>query len=394
MLRPLLGVAVLHVLAVLAILGYEVWTITSSSFKHAAAEEDLGTTMRAAQFDKVGDASVIQLVDIPRPKCCDATQVLVRVVSGGLNPVDFKQRRNPNPPQLRPLPSVSGFDFAGHVEQLGAEVRGFKSSDAVFGMLPLLGQRWGAFQEYVVVDYKIIAHAPRSMPLHEAAGLPLVGLTVIQALAPVLDTWQRLGTNSSGKAILIHAGAGGVGSFAIQYCKHVLGMYVTTTASSGKNELVLSLGADVVVDYRKTQFEEVVHSQDVVLDTVTHEYEARTFAKPTVLKQNGEGHYIHVLSTDWQPNSRETSPLSIFAPLLKKWGYSLIASILKRGVYYHCNPVSPDGIGMQRIAAVVDQGKVRPVTDKTFPLRDTAAAHAYLEQGRVSGKVLIEVTAA
>ena len=177
--------------------------------------------MRAAQFAKPGPAAVIQLAQIPRPMCCETTQVLIKVGTGSLNPVDFKQRRNPTLEYMRPLPAVSGFDFSGKVEQIGAGVLGFRPGDTVYGMLPLQGQSWGAFQEYVVTNYTIIAHVPSKISPKEAAGLPLVGLTVVQALAPVLRTWQRNGESSKGKKILIHAGAGGVGSFAIQYCKNV-----------------------------------------------------------------------------------------------------------------------------------------------------------------------------
>ena len=177
--------------------------------------------MRAAQFAKPGPPAVIQVAQIPRPMCCETTQVLIKVGTGSLNPVDFKQRRNAMLEYMRPLPAVSGFDFSGKVEQVGAGVLGFRPGDTVYGMLPLQGQSWGAFQEYVVTNYTIIAHVPSKISPKEAAGLPLVGLTVVQALAPVLRTWQRNGESSKGKKILIHAGAGGVGSFAIQYCKNV-----------------------------------------------------------------------------------------------------------------------------------------------------------------------------
>ena len=183
--------------------------------------EDKDHTMRAAQFSETGEPFVIKTRTIPRPQCCEMTQVLIKVGTGGLNPVDFKMRRNANINMTRALPVVSGFDFSGHVEQIGSGVLGYRPGDIVYGMLPLQGQSWGAFQEYVVANYTIIAHAPTKISAREAAGLPLVGLTTIHAMAPVLRAWQKQGQSSKDKKILVHAGAGGVGSFAIQYCKHV-----------------------------------------------------------------------------------------------------------------------------------------------------------------------------
>eukprot|EP00928_Gymnodinium_smaydae_P023000 TRINITY_DN19148_c0_g1_i1.p1 TRINITY_DN19148_c0_g1~~TRINITY_DN19148_c0_g1_i1.p1 ORF type:complete len:397 (+),score=49.72 TRINITY_DN19148_c0_g1_i1:52-1242(+) len=391
LLRALLSVGCVHALVVLGVLFYEMWILTRSNLKYKPAQEDASLTMQAAQFSKFGNVSVIELVEIPRPACCNAGHVLVKVVAGALNPVDFKQRRMEAPAMMRPLPSVSGFDFSGVIEQVSPDVTDFVVGDAVFGMLPLLGQRWGAFQEFIVVDASIIAKAPRETSLKNSAALPLVSLTVLHALAPVVKEWRRKGESPQGKHILIHAGAGGVGSFAIQYCKNVLGMRVTTTASSANTDFVKALGAEQVIDYRAVKFEDVVKAQDAILDTVTQEYEARTFANPSVLKQDGIGHYIHVLSTDWQPNSRESNPVNMMLPLLKKWGYTLLAK-LGFGVSYHCDPVSPDGAGLQQIAAWVDEGLVKPVVDRSFSLAQTAQAHLYLETGKARGKVIVDVS--
>lgn len=385
------SVACLHVVIVVCIVGYEMWKLTSASLQYAAAPEQPGTSMKAAQFSEFGNASVVKSVMIPRPECCAPGQLLVKVHTAAINPVDFKQRRMPAPAMMRPLPSVSGFDFSGVVERIGEGVAGFQEQDAVFGMLPLLGQRWGAFQEYVVVDSRIVARAPKSVPLEQAAALPLVGLTVLHALAPVLDHWRKTGEHSEGKRILVQAGAGGVGTFAIQYCKNVLGMHVATTASAAKTEIVEKLGAEQVIDYRAVRFEDVVRGQDVVLDTVTQDYEDRTLVSETVLKQEGKGHYVNVISTDWSPSARENNPLFMMLSLLRKWSYSLLARF-GVGVYYHCDPVQPDGPGLAKIASLVDAGKIVPVIDRTYALDEAAAAHEYLEGGRAVGKVLVTVS--
>mmetsp|Transcript_24072 Transcript_24072/g.45434 ORF Transcript_24072/g.45434 Transcript_24072/m.45434 type:complete len:398 (+) Transcript_24072:46-1239(+) len=386
----LLKVLCLHIFLVLGVLIYELKTIMDGSMRYKAALQDPSLTMRAAQFAEAGPSSVIKTAEIPRPLCCETTQVLIKVGTAGLNPVDFKQRRSPSLSQMRPLPVVSGFDFSGQVQKIGSGVLGFRPGDVVYGMLPLLGQSWGSFQEYVVTNYTILAHVPTTVPARDAAGLPLVGLTVVQALAPVLRVWQRSGESSKGKKILVHAGAGGVGSFALQYCKNVLGMYVATTASPAKEELVKSLGADEVINYRTTKFEEVLSDYDVVLDSVTQEYETRTL-ESTVLKRGGKGHYVNILSSDWDPNEGELGPMQTVKSLLRKWGYSLIAEFLGIGFYYHCDPVSPDASGLRSIASWVDAGVIKPVVDRSFPLEEVAQAHDYLEKGRAAGKVLVEV---
>lgn len=388
--RSLLGVALLHVLLGVGLFGYEVYNVMRPHLRFTAAAEDPNHTMKAAQFDKIGEADVVKEATIPRPLCCSDGEVLVQVEAGGLNPVDFKQRRLEAPAMIRPLPSVSGFDFSGVILQVGPNVTSLKPQDKVFGMLPLMGQRWGAFQEFVVVHSRIIAKAPSKVSLQDAAGLPLVGLTTVHSLQPVLQAWKDAGTSSKGKKILIHAGAGGVGSFAIQYCKNVLGMEVATTASASKAEFVRGLGADTVIDYKTTKFEDALKDFDVVLDLVTQEYEQRALKSPTLLKGNGRGHYVHVISTDWQPNSRETG-LGMYSPLVKKWGYSLLARFFNLGVYYHCKPVEPDGAGLESIAGWVSKGQIKPVVDRVFKLSEVAEAHKYLETGRAKGKVIIQV---
>lgn len=390
MLWSLMKVLCLNLVAVLAILMYEFYHIREGFIRYSPALEDKEHTMRAAQFLTPGEPSVIKTRRIPRPQCCEMTQVLIRVGTGGLNPIDFKMRRNQYVNTMRSLPIVSGYDFSGHVERIGTGVLGFRPGDTVYGMLPLQGTSWGAFQEYVVANYSIIAHVPSKITAREAAGLPLVGLTTIQAMAPVLRHFRKQEQSSKGKKILLQAGGGGVGSFAIQYCKNVLGMYVATTASASKSDLVKGLGADETIDYKKTKFEDVVKNYDVVLDTVTQEYEQRTMSS-NVLK-SGEGHYINVLSSDWEPNSHETNLLEIAAkPFLRKWGYSLIADLLGFGIYYHCNPVSPDAQGLRSIASWVDAGLIKPVVDRSFSLDEVAKAHEYLEKGHATGKVLIEI---
>jgi len=273
------------------------------------AKKDPTETMRAVLYDVKDGVSRLYLdPSAPRP-VIKKRQLLIKVVASSLNPVDFKFKRNAPlvPSLIIPKPKIPGLDVSGVVVERGEEVGSeWAVGDHVVAMLPLLMTPWGAFAEYVAVDASLVARVDvpirqhtddesGRMSLEDAASLPLVGLTVFQALQKAVDYERRnhQGADTSaplqGKKILIQAGAGGVGTFAIQYAKHVLGMHVATTASTGKSDFLKSLGADIVIDYRSTNFEDVIKDYDVVLDAMSWLYEARTLSS-SVLKPSG--HYI------------------------------------------------------------------------------------------------------
>ena len=238
-------------------------------------------------------------------------QVLVQVRAASINPVDFKFRRGAVPSFMLPKPKIPGQDVAGVVVEVGDQVNAAKGHDAewkvgdrVVAMVPSLLSPWGTLAEFVAVDAALLARIPDNFLgatndnnnnnnnvddnnaagddlFASAASLPLVALTVVRA-------FDRVGYKDwTDKKVLIQAGAGGVGSFAVQYAKHVLNAsVVATTASAAKAPLLERLGADVVIDYRTTQFEDVVQDYDVVLDPMSFVYEKRTL-QSKVLKPTG-----------------------------------------------------------------------------------------------------------
>jgi alcohol dehydrogenase len=279
-----------------------------------------------------------------------------------------------------PLPKIPGEDVAGDVVQLGSNAGDkFQVGDRVAAMLPLLGSPWGAAADYVAVDSSLVARIGPDMDYADAAAMPLVSLTAVQALENI--------KNSRGKKILIHAGAGGVGSFVIQYAKHVLGMYVATTASAAKRQFLEKLGADLVIDYHTTRFEEVIRDYDVVFDTMSWAYEGCTLKTgATVLKP--DGHYLNIMSSDWTFDGREKTN-----GLLSLWNalYHTLLNIfaLGRVPKYHVVAVKPRGDQLQNIFDLAEKQKILPVVDRQYDLTDARSAYEYLEEGHAKGKAIL-----
>jgi len=248
-------------------------------------------------------------------------------------------------------------------------------------MLPIIRSKWGSAAEFVAVDASLVAKIPETVELESAAALPLVSLTVIQSLKKLKEP--------KGKKILIHAGAGGVGSFAIQYAKNVLGMHVATTASKEKNEIVKELGADLVIDYKSEDFTEVVRDYDAILDPMSFLYEGRTF-KSNVLKKSG--HYLSIMSSDWaltEDGKEKSYGVKTYLNICKHKLANLITPGLFIPKYDFCM-VNPNGDDLQLVMDLLGEKKVKAVIDSKFPLADMAKAHRHLEGGHVTGKVVIQ----
>jgi alcohol dehydrogenase len=213
--------------------------------------------MKAFVIDRYGSSKVVHAGEMPEPELRD-DDVLVQIRAASINPLDLKIRSGALKLVLPyRLPLILGNDMAGVVQQVGARVRRFKPGDEVYARP---GQeRIGTFAEFIAVREDALAHKPKSLDMEQAASIPLVGLTGWQALV------EKAGLKR-GQTVLIHAGSGGVGTFAIQLAKH-LGAYVATTASATNRDLVKGLGADVVIDYREADFATMLHDYDVVLDT-------------------------------------------------------------------------------------------------------------------------------
>ncbi|GAA3534014.1 NADP-dependent oxidoreductase [Streptomyces osmaniensis] len=309
--------------------------------------------MRAISQDILGGPEVLKEVQIERP-APRPNEVLVRVRAAGVNPTDWKHRENGG--FLGEPPFVLGWDVSGVVEAVGIGVAAFRPGDEVFGMLPYpFGH--GSHAEYVIAPVRALTHKPSVIGHTEAGALPLVSLTAWQALTEHSDV-------RPGQRVLIHAAAGGVGHVAVQIAK-ARGAYVIGTASAGKHEFLRGLGADEVIDYRETDFTEAVKDVDVVLDTLGGETSVRSLR---VLRPGGVVVSILPVGSDE------------FGEEAERLGVRAVRMLL-----------DADRAGMQAIAELVEQGKLRPEIAGTFPLADAAEAHALGETGRTTGKLVLTV---
>lgn len=233
--------------------------------------------MKSAQMKTYGSSEVIEINQndsIPDPS---ARKALVTIKAAGVNPIDWKIREGymKQAMQLH-FPTTLGLDFSGVVEKVGDGVSGIKQRDEVYGQASVASGGSGAFAEVALANADSIAHKPKSLNHQEAAGLPLVGVSTWQALVETIGL-------TNGQKILIHGGAGGIGSIAIQLAKH-LGAHVATTVSTDDKQVVKELGADEVIDYKTQTFEDLVHDYDAVFDTVGGETYTRSFK---ALKRGG-----------------------------------------------------------------------------------------------------------
>jgi NADPH:quinone reductase-like Zn-dependent oxidoreductase len=308
------------------------------------------STMRAISQDVLGGPEVLRLVEADRPEP-GLSEILVRVHAAGLNPADWKHRARSI--FLGPPPFVLGWDVSGVVEATGFGVTLFKPGDEVFGMLPF-PRGAGSHAEYVTGPARAFAAKPGNLSHVQAAALPLAALTAWQALA---DT-ARL---SAGQRVLVHAAAGGVGHLAVQIAK-ARGACVIGTASAANHELVRSLGADELIDYHAADFAEVVTGADVVLDTVSGDYPARSL--------------------------RTMRPGGVLI-CLRPFPAEVATEAARRGLRAESLLVEADRSGMTAIADLVAQGKLRPVIAGTFPLADAAKAHELGDGGHVAGKLVL-----
>jgi NADPH:quinone reductase-like Zn-dependent oxidoreductase len=332
--------------------------------------------MKALVFKRYGGADQIAFADIPRPTPCP-DEMLVQVHAAGLNPIDCMIPKGTFKPILRfQLPATLGSDLAGVVVEVGSRVTRFKPGDAVFASIFDLGT--GALAEFALVPEKAAALKPANLDFVQAASIPMVGLTSWQAL-------KERAHLKPGQKAFIPAGAGGIGTFAIQLAKH-LGANVGTTTSTGNVDLVRSLGADEVVDYKKQEFEDVLRDYDAVLGTVRGDALGKSLRilkpKSTVVSLVGppDAAFARARGMNF------VMPL-VFGLLSRK----IIRDARKRGAEYSFLFVHPDGRQLAEIGELLDAGRIRPVIDKVFPFDQAKDALAYLEKGRAKGKVVVKL---
>jgi alcohol dehydrogenase len=321
-------------------------------------------------------ADNVQILDLPIPALLPQ-QVLIDVVAASINPIDLKIVQGAlKRVQKQTLPARLGFDASGVVLATGQAVTRFQPGDEVYVRAPR--QATGTFAEHIALEEELIAFKPRSLSHSEAAALPLVGLTTVQALR---DRAQA----QPGQHILIHAGSGGVGTFAIQYARQ-LGLHVTTTTSSKNAAWVKDLGADDVIAYDREAYLDRGRQFDIVYDTLGGDYTLDAFK---VVKPGGV-----VVSIAGPPDRRfadqvEAGPLLRLAFWVMRRRVEALAA-QHRASYYRFLTES-SGAQLAEIAALVDSGSIKPVIDRIFHLEAIKEAFAYAETGRAKGKIIVQI---
>lgn len=331
--------------------------------------------MLAARLHTYGPPENLIVEDVPPPPMLDGKSVRVAIHATSINPVDWKIRSGGQRGAIRyTLPRSLGMDLSGVVTEIGADVTRFELGDEVFASPDYRGL--GTYAEETVLPESQLARKPTSLTHAEAASLPLVGLTAWKCIQQPL-------ARRTGQRIFIMAGSGGVGTFAIQLAKHY-GAHVATTCSPRNTELVQSLGADQVIDYRTTRFEDVLSDLDIVLDSLGHD---ATYRALPLLKRGG---VLSSIVSGLPGNTKAYGPT--LGVVITGLGIAkLRLAGIRAGVAARTVVRSPDGTQLAEIAGLVDRGALKPVIDKTFPLADIAAAHTYGETGRIRGKVVITV---
>ena len=333
--------------------------------------------MKAFILDRYGSKGPLRAGEIADPEVGE-DDVLVQVHAAGVNLLDSKIRNGEFKLILpyRP-PFVLGHDVAGVVVRVGARVKRFKPGDEVYARPA--DHRIGTFAELIAVQEKDVALKPKNLTMEEAASIPLVGLTAWQALV-------ERGRLKRGQKVFIQAGSGGVGTFAIQLAKH-LGATVATTTGTSNLDLVRSLGADVIVDYKRDDFEAKLSDYDLVL----HSQDGKALDKSLRVLRSG-GRLISISGPPDPDFAKE-----IGAP----WFVKLFTRLLSTGARRKAKRLNTtfsflfmraNGDQLREISALLDAGEVRPVVDKVFAFPATNEALAYLETGRARGKVVIRVT--
>jgi NADPH:quinone reductase-like Zn-dependent oxidoreductase len=332
--------------------------------------------MKAFVLDRYGKGRALRSADVPNPELRD-DEVLVQVHAAGVNQLDSKLRDGEFKLILPyRLPIVLGHDVAGVVVKVGPHVRQFKPGDEVYARPDDF--RIGTFAEFVPVKEASLAIKPKGLTMEEAASIPLVALTAWQVLVDKAEL-------KKGQKVFIQAGSGGVGTFAIQLAKH-LGATVATTTSAANVALVKSLGADVVIDYKTQDFEDVLRDYDVVLNS----QHGKTLQKSLrVLK--GGGKLISISGPPDPEFGKDIGAHGFVKLVLRLLSSGIRRRAKSRGVDYSFLFMKANGSQLREITRLFDAGVVRPVLDRVFPFESTNDALAYVEAGRAKGKVVIKV---
>jgi len=332
--------------------------------------------MKAFIVKRYGKKEKLQLTELAEPRVKE-NEVLVQVYAAGVNQLDSKIR-NGEFKLILPYkaPFTLGHDVAGVVTKVGSRVTKFKVGDEVYARPA--DYRIGAFAELIAINEKDVALKPKNLSMAEAASIPLVGLTVWQALVEKANL-------KKGQKVFIQAGSGGVGTFAIQLAKH-LGATVATTTSAANIDLVKSLGADIVIDYKKDDFETILKDYDVALNS----QDAKTLEKSLrIVKPGGK---VISISGPPDPDFGQKINANWFLKIILKFLSAGIRKKAKRlGVNFSFLFMRAQGEQLSEITRLIESGVIKPVMDKVFPFEQTNEAMAYVETGRARGKVVVKI---
>jgi alcohol dehydrogenase len=332
--------------------------------------------MKAFSIFRYSKTDKLKLVDLPIPKVKE-NEVLVEIYAASVNQLDVKIKSGEFKLILPyKFPLILGHDISGVITKVGSGVTKFKVGDQVYARPADF--KIGAFAEYIAVNEKDLALKPANINFEEAASIPLVALTVWQALVAKSNL-------KKGQKVFIQAGSGGVGTIAIQLAKH-LGLKIATTTSATNVELVKGLGADVVIDYRKEDFEAVLKDYDFVLNS----QDSKTLEKSmNVLKEGGK-----VISISGPPTPVFANEFNL--PWYVKFATKLLSSKIrgkakKSNINYEFLFMTANGKQLGEITNLIENGVIRPVIDRTFPFEQTNEALEYVASGRAKGKVVVKV---
>jgi NADPH:quinone reductase-like Zn-dependent oxidoreductase len=318
------------------------------------------STMRAVVIEDTGGPDVLTVAEVPRPTKISA-EFLVRVVAAGVNPIDAKTRSGKGVSSaIASYPAILGNEFSGVVVESPFEAHHLKTGDEVFGFTPV-PRMPGSYAEFVAVSSLSLTRKPSALSHVEAAGVPIAALTAWGMVVEVAKAHE-------GQRILIHAGAGGVGHFAVQFA-HFFGAYVIATGSSRNLGWLTELGADEVIDYTTQRFEEVVTGVDVVIDLIGNVHDDTGTRSLDVLRPGGI--LVNAPTGSWP---------------------TLIEDATAAGVRATTYKVAPDGATLAVVSRLLQSGDVRVYVDQVFDLEQAGEAHTAVESGHTRGKIVLKVS--
>ncbi|EMI3507103.1 TPA: NADP-dependent oxidoreductase [Bacillus cereus] len=331
--------------------------------------------MKAMIIDRYGKVPM-RMAEVPTPEI-NEYEVLAEIHAASINPIDFKIRDGKVKMLLKyEMPLILGNDFAGVITKVGSKVTRFKVGDEIYARPRK--NKIGTFAEYIAIHEDDIALKPKNLSFEEAASIPLVGLTSYQALHDIMQLQK-------GQKILIHAGSGGVGTFAIQLAK-IMGAIVTTTASEAGANLVTSLGADEIINYKTEKFEDILKNYDAVFDTIGDATLEKSF---NIIKRGG-----NIVSVSGMPNARFGKEFGsgFFKTLLFSLASKKLTALEKKhNAQYSFLFMKPSGDQLRTIANYIEAGEIKPVIDRVFPFEDAQKAMEYSEAGRAKGKIIVKI---